>query len=235
MHKHLHCLILHSSRHFSSLWGLDVSHLNEAPLLFCLCVNVWVKSTVSSMSNQPHLPPSTHPPISRAVESRRVTERLIKGPRTDLWRPFERTSTVTQVDTPVRALAQTHTQAQRHAYAHTHARTHTSACTEGHTNTKLQTHDGFKLQIQAMISPAHQTAQRAFPSHTPHTQMQTHTHTHPDAAKSKDRARLRDREREREDWRYNAVTYFYWTLALKGNTCAFLNVMGVLISQYPVD
>lgn len=51
--------------------SLDASHLNEAALILFVCerVNVWVKSTVSSMSKQPRLPPGTHPPISRAVES----------------------------------------------------------------------------------------------------------------------------------------------------------------------
>lgn len=65
-----------------------------------------------------------HPPVCGAMERARITERLIKEPRTDLGRPFERTSAVTQDDTLIRALAQT--------------------C----THSKLQKHYGFRVQVQ---------------------------------------------------------------------------------------
>lgn len=98
-----------------------------------VCLGMWVKTTVTHIN---HLPPSTHPAISRAAESKPVIERLIKGPRTDLWRPFERTSRLTQVDMLVRALAQTYTWAQGHTHKCKRA------CSEAHTSIKK--HHGFQ-------------------------------------------------------------------------------------------
>lgn len=95
-------------------------------LLVCACECVGQIQRLIHV--QPASSPAQHAPSH--LEGRREqtshTERLIKGLRTDLWRPFERTSAVTQVDTLIRALAQTHTvKSQKHACILTNKQTNT--------------------------------------------------------------------------------------------------------------
>lgn len=151
-------------------------------LHFCfVCVCLWMRGSnpqthpcpTSLVSRPARTLPSRGP--SRADEShrapdQRASDRSVKALWKDIrsytsWHAYTCSGTDTHVQVS-EACMHTHQQTNKHTYT----------CTNWQRSTKLQTNSGFKPQIQAMISPAHQTAQRAFSSN--HTNTNAHTHTH---------------------------------------------------------
>ena len=129
--KHLHCPILLL---FSSLWGLDVSHLNEAARLFCLSVCVCVCVCVCAgqihglIHVQPALSPTRHAPshlegrreqASHRTSDQRASDRSVKALWKDIhsytsWHACTCFGTDTDTHRRLHARRDTHTQNFKH-------------------------------------------------------------------------------------------------------------------------